>query len=238
MKKIICIGDSLALPGHKNSYEDTWIAQLKKKYKDIDFITFFKRGITTDALVSMGGGVDGLDNMPKGADCLEFFMPNVVVLQLGIVDCAPRLFKKGSLEFKLVQKAPSSIRTNYISLIKNIRKRNVNRVEISPEKFYYNLNNYFQRCLENAVEKLIVILIPYPDERMVKKNIEIISQVIKYNNIYLELSHKYNFVEICSPLDSKKYDIEIFEDGYHPNHSGHDLVYLAIVGLLEKCLNS
>ena len=54
--KVLAIGDSLSLPGHLNRYEDTWIYKLKKSFSEFDFITFFQRGLTTDVLVTMGGG--------------------------------------------------------------------------------------------------------------------------------------------------------------------------------------
>lgn len=53
-------------------------------------LLFFRRGLTTDVLNTLGGG----DIFTYGSDCLEHFMPDIVILQLGIVDCAPRLFKK------------------------------------------------------------------------------------------------------------------------------------------------
>ena len=56
--KILCIGDSLSLPGHLNKYEDTWIWKLKNQYPEYDFITFFRRAIATDILVTNGGGID------------------------------------------------------------------------------------------------------------------------------------------------------------------------------------
>jgi len=96
--KVLCIGDSLCLPGHLNKYEGTWFCKIKEQFPELDFISFFKRQLTTDILVSMGGGESGVDKWLKGADCLEAYLPDVIKLQLGIVDCAPRLFfrKKNS----------------------------------------------------------------------------------------------------------------------------------------------
>ena len=31
--KILCVGDSTALPGRSNKYEDTWLFKLKKNIK-------------------------------------------------------------------------------------------------------------------------------------------------------------------------------------------------------------
>tara|TARA_B110001452_G_scaffold119986_1_gene99552 strand:+ start:11406 stop:11687 length:282 start_codon:yes stop_codon:yes gene_type:complete len=88
--RVLCIGDSTSLPGRSNKYEDTWIFKLKKRYTNWDFITFFKRALTTNVLIEMGGGDENYPN-PEGADCLEHYLPDKVIIQLGIVDCAPRL---------------------------------------------------------------------------------------------------------------------------------------------------
>lgn len=49
-------------------------------------MSFFKRSLTTEVLIKMRGGESGIDSYPNVADCLEFFEPDIVVLQLGIVD--------------------------------------------------------------------------------------------------------------------------------------------------------
>ena len=71
-KRVLAIGDSLALPGHGNKYEDTWIYKLKNKFSYFDFITFFKRQLTTDVLVSMGGGKMESIRIPKVPIALSF----------------------------------------------------------------------------------------------------------------------------------------------------------------------
>jgi acyl-CoA thioesterase I len=123
--KILCIGDSLALPGHLNLYEDTWYYKLKKRFPTYDFISYFKRQLTTDALVTLGGGEKGVDKWPKGADCLEAYMPAIVILQLGIVDCAPRLLHKN--ERHLVSRLPALLSNFYLRVLKKIRKRRTER---------------------------------------------------------------------------------------------------------------
>lgn len=166
MKKILCIADSLGLPGHLNKYEDTWFYKLKQYFPNSDFISFFKRQLTTDVLVTMGGGEGGVDNWPKGADCLEGYMPQVVIIQLGIVDCAPRLLTNYD---KVIMKIlPKYFQKSYLSVIKTIRKRNVANTLVPFEKFKSNLNRYIKRA-EKIDAKIIFISISVPDKNMVKK---------------------------------------------------------------------
>lgn len=229
-KKVVCIGDSLCLPGHLNKYEDTWYFKLKKEFPDLDFLTFFKRQLTTEVLVSMGGGRNGVDNWPKGADCLEAYLPDVVILQLGIVDCAPRLLY--DFERKIVSKMPTGIQTTYIRLIKVLRKRNPENTLVSFDKFKRNINTYIKRALEVGVEQIIIIGIPNPDEKMIGKNPSIIQNVKKYNDFYNQVSSVNEIVDTIFPLDPKKYDYSIYEDGYHPNVLGHELIKKQLFELL------
>ncbi|MEI6346619.1 MAG: SGNH/GDSL hydrolase family protein [Bacteroidota bacterium] len=226
--KIFCIGDSLALPGHTNMYEDTWFCKLKIHYPQHDFISFFKRKITTDVLVSMGGGENTEHAFPTGADCLEYYMPNIVIVQLGIVDCAPRLINDKSIIWKIVRRMPNVIVNKYINYLKKNTTRNPKNVIISESIFQSNLINYFDRCKKWNVDKLIYISIAIPSQEMVDKNSTIIENVVKFNNIIKTLAKNYNFIDVIEPL---KGDIleDIYEDGYHPNPKGNDLVFQALV---------
>jgi len=223
--KILAVGDSLALPGHGNEYEDTWIWKLKQEFKKLDFITIFQRAMTTEVLVSLGGGKNENDFVPNGADCLEFYKPDIIILQLGIVDCAPRLFHRDGIEIKLINRLPSNIKDKYIKIVKQVRTRNYRRSYVSAESFENNLRVYLNRCIVNNLKNVILIGIPYPDNRMIEKNQNIYSAVNYYNRIYLLLEKDYSIVKVIFPLDSRKYDEKIYSDGYHPNSLGHQLIF-------------
>nr|WP_314993518.1 SGNH/GDSL hydrolase family protein [uncultured Capnocytophaga sp.] len=224
-KRILCIGDSTSLPGHTNTFEDTWYYKLSEEFSNYKFITVFRRAITTDILVKEGGG-DSIDNQPSGADCLEFYKPSLIIIQLGIVDCAPRLLTNFD---KIILKLLSSKYHNaYVRLIKKVRKRNKKNTQVSISNFQKNLLNYIERSLLIGVEKIIFIAIPFPDNRMIKKNPLIEENVSIYNKIIEDLSKKYKFIEVITPLDSRKYNDVIFEDGYHPNPLGNNIVFNAL----------
>jgi len=230
--KVICIGDSTSLPGHDNSYEDTWFYKLKTGFPNIDFISVFRRGITTQILVTEGGGYD---DFPMGADCLEFYEPQIVVLNLGIVDCAPRLLNRfGNLTIRFL---PNFAKKRFIELFKKIRGRRSSNTLVSKEQFQYNLTNFFERCLVSDVKILIVLCIPVPDRKMISKNPGIIKNVEEYNNILHQIVVKYPFIKALSPLDSQKYTEDIFEDGYHPNPLGNQIVFQELEEILINIIN-
>ena len=224
-KRILCIGDSTSLPGHTNTFEDTWYYKLSEEFSNYKFITVFRRAITTNILVREGGG-DSIDNQPSGADCSEFYKPSLVIIQLGIVDCAPRLLI--NFDKIILKLLPPKYHNTYIWLIKKIRKRKQKNTQVSISNFQKNLINYIERSLLIGVEKIIFIAIPFPDNRMIKKNPLIEENVSIYNKIIEDLSKKYKFIEVIAPLDSRKYNDVIFEDGYHPNPLGNNIVFNAL----------
>ena len=168
--------------------------------------------------------------MPKGADCLEFYNPHYIILQLGIVDCAPRLLYP--TEKVLVSKLPQYARKIYIKGIKKLRSRNKMNTVISKNAFETNLIMYLKRCSKLNVHKVIAIKIAVPDARMVSKNPEIVENVISFNSVYHNMTKEFDFLRVIDPLDSRKYDYSIFQDGYHPNQIGHELVFNSLAAVI------
>ncbi|MEO6176091.1 MAG: SGNH/GDSL hydrolase family protein [Flavobacterium circumlabens] len=228
--KIICVGDSTSLPGHNNHYEDTWFYKLKKDFPAFDCISYFRRSITTEILVTEGGGISR--EFPTGADCLEFYDPGIVIVQLGIVDCAPRLLNK--IDKVILTFLPSNFKNSYIKLLKKIKKRKATNTEVKLDKFQANLKLFLERCILNEVEIVVLIAIPFPDERMVKKNPNIILNVELYNKILTGFSETYHFVKVIYPLDSRNFSENIFEDGYHPNPLGNEIVFQNIKDVIKN----
>ena len=234
--KILCIGDSLTLPRTNDvQYEETWFYKIKNKFQSHDFFPLFKRGITTDILVQWGGEPSLISDYPPGSDCLEHFKPNIVILQLGIVDCAPRLLKKG-IETKLVRYLPKTIADVYIKSVKKIRGRNQNNTYVSASKFEQNIMTYFNRCQKQSVKQCIVIKIGTPSEEMVQKNPDIVKNVQKYNAIYDKVEKIFSFVKCIDPLNSLKTNDSIFIDGYHPNSLGNKYVFEELESEIKKWL--
>lgn len=230
MKKIIVIADSSALPNHLVRYENTWIYKLKKS-GSFDVITYAKRGLNSNVLCESGG--DGIVS-PFGSDCLEFFMPDTAIVQLGIVDCSPRLIKKRSIHSKIVATLPKNLRKYYLLLLKKIRKRTVHRVDVSLENFQENIESYVNRALSLEVNRIIFIGIALPDEEFINKNPNVVINVRRYNEVLVNIVRKDHRLNYIDPLNSDLYDHKIFTDGYHPNEQGHGYIW----NLLEQELNS
>lgn len=136
MKKVMAITDSLGMPRPGVEYTDTWIFKLSQLLPQIHLIDRSKRGATTNRLSSK--------------DALEFYDPNGVIIQLGIVDCAPRYSNK--YERKLFDIVPNYISKPYMDVMKHVRERHPKRSYVSVSGFRSNIQNYLYKCDKNSTD--------------------------------------------------------------------------------------
>jgi acyl-CoA thioesterase-1 len=221
MKKkiVLCVGDSLGLPRLELSFIKTWYFLLASKYTNFIFVNNFHRALTTKELFNK--------------DFLENYNPNIVVLQVGIVDCAPRYFKQGSIFPKIINKMPEKIKFFFWIYLKKIKKRKNKLSDVLPNEFKLNLINYFDRCLKNGVEKLVIILIQKPGILMIKKNPTIIQNIDLYNSIVLDIIKEYDFIQIINPLSDAE-ELNYISDGYHLSNIGAIKVYEDLIKIFKN----
>ena len=103
MKKILIIADSMGMPRDGFDYDKTWLYQFKIFFNNFCIIDKSHRGSTTKRLITEGGG---FKNVEPGSDLLEFYKPNIIIIQLGIVDCSPRYISVNSLTFRILNNLP------------------------------------------------------------------------------------------------------------------------------------
>lgn len=213
-KRVLCISDSLGLPRWGVDYGETWFAILRRDIINMDFVSFFRRNGTTD-LLSSGGDY---------GDTLLFYKPNIVIIQLGICDCAPRYYRTTSLIYKILYRIPNVVSGKIWKIIKIFKKRNLNCTEVSIEVFRQNLINYIEQCRKIGVEKVIVIKIATPGEAMVLQNPLILKAIEFYNKVYDQLLDLYSsYLYIINPLSTGDNAFYV-SDGYHPNAIGNSLI--------------
>lgn len=231
MKKVIIIGDSTAMPREGVSYEDTWIYMLKKSDSGIDFIDRSARGSTTDRLAYEGGG---------GVDLLETYIPDAAIITLGITDCAPRLFRKTGLEYRLINRfLPASLRDKYINYVKNKRGRNPLYTEVSPEKYRKNLENFLDRAAALTC-RVIIIKIMEANSALKLKSPRASENIKLYNSIIDKIAAEKEGVSVIAPLSSVDMD-SISTDETHPNTHGHNAVFKEVTRALNStgiCINN
>lgn len=219
-KRVLCISDSLGLPRPGVRYQDTWLSMLSGVLSEIDFIALFRRNGTTDMLSDWDYG-----------ECLLFYRPNQVVLQLGICDCSPRYLRTTSIVYRILNKLPqlfSSIAWRFIKLFVG---RSAKRTDVSQKRFADNIKAYLDRCVESGVERVVIILIATPAPKMTTSNPKVVENVNLYNSIYRDIAQRYAFVELINPLSIA--DDSFYVDGYHPCAKGNTVIYESLYELYK-----
>ncbi len=218
-KKIMIITDSVSMPRPGILYEDTWISLLKNRFSSYDIMDRSGRGSTSKRLVTEGGG---------GADLLETYMPAVVILQIGITECAPRLFKKHGFENFLIKRIiPGRFIPDYIKYVKRRRGRNPEITEIPPQEYRRNISNFAERC-EKINCRLLIIKILKPTSLYLAKSPHVKQNIDLYNRIIVEIADEYSCITLLNPLEDIESIDHLCVDELHINKEGHRIYYKKI----------
>ena len=223
--KVMIVTDSLSMPRPEIRYEDTWIYLLKQEFPQYDIIDRPGRGSTTTRLVTEGGG---------GVDLLETYMPDIVIIQLGMADCAPRLFNKRGLEYRIVSRnLPAWARRRYIDWVKKHRVRSPAVTEVTPDQFRSNLITFFNRARSVGARVLVVPILP-PIDLQIRKSPHVRKNVDLYNGIYREVAAQYPNVQIVDPFrNNGGIDInDLAIDEVHVNPRGLRMIFESLKPLL------
>ena len=216
MLKCLCIGSSLDLPREGVLYSDTWIAKCREKFPGIDFINRSQWAQTSRIL-----------NDPQA---LEFVRPDVIILHLGIVDCAPRrifenyILRANALLLKMIFK---------YSIWKISKGKYPSWAVVPEKKFEMNFENYLKRCKKSGIRKVVLISIGNPGPSMIRRNPRIAENVDHYNSVLYRLSEKYDFVENVMPLKNPEMT-DYLPDGYHISPCGHDKILNSLQLIIDK----
>lgn len=227
--KVLIITDSVSMPRPGVSYEDTWIYLLKKKHPDLDIIDRPARGATSRRLVTEGGG---------GFDLLETYMPGTVILQFGLAECAPRLFRKSGFEFFFMNRILSpALRTKYIDYVKKKRPRKPELSDVSPEEFRNNITHYMNRSL-NYGTQVIVIRILKATDYYISKSPRIQECIDVYNRIYEEVASEFPNVTVINPVKDEVDVNSICLDELHIDKEGHKIYFKEVNSYFRKLYRS
>lgn len=211
MKVILFNGDSLGMPREGIAFDQTYYYLLSQIYSgQAHLVSNFRRAATTSLLNSK--------------DSLEIYQPNIVILQLGIVDCAPRFYKTNSYLLKVVNRLPEIVKTIFWKTTKVIKKRSIKNADVSLSSFEFNLRSYLVRCEREKVERCIIILIQKPGTNMLLKNPNLLDSIGLYNERIIKCALEFNFVKCIDPLREST-DDDYVEDGYHLKSSGFNRVF-------------
>lgn len=213
-KKTLIITDSLGVPRsypEKLSDDDIWCYRLQERFG------INVRLYTVPALAS--------DRLVEDINLyLKAFQPEVVIIQIGIVDCSPRALTK--TEMKIISNIPL-VNTLAHKFIRKYRKKIVtkrNITYVSSEDFECNLLKIRELFINSRV---FFLPIAPACEHYEEVNPGIESNICKYNAIINKLFNSIDVFKGC-----EKNDI-FMSDLHHLNKLGHDVVYKNIMEKID-----
>lgn len=210
-KKILVLGDSLTLSRRTPElcrHETTWPVKLRMQYEVHQ--------------VSIGGGT--IRDIHRQIEYHKEFAPDYVILQCGIVDCAPRALTQFELEFI---KRLWGVRRLMFWLINqnNYALRKYRGVTYtSPTEF----ESYFKKIQQAFKESKIYSIGILPAFRDYEKTVPGIGKRIEQYNKILRDQAGSDFIS-CSEISLDC----VMNDNIHLTEQGHDFVFRKIIDAIK-----
>lgn len=210
--KIQIFSDSLALPRLKPTkvyYEETWPAKLAADH--------------TIAQYSKGGGI--IKDMLDQVFYYQMFCPDIVILQMGIVDCAPRpftLFEEQFFKLNFFTKG-------FKAILKRLTKpwlKNVRKVAWTKPKDFRLYCEQFKIVYPNIPVFALAILPACEEFEKLSKGIT--KRIAQYNAILKDVFGDYYIDTSTIPHEG------IMSDFHHLTTVGHQYIYDLIQVRLSK----
>lgn len=211
MMKVLIISDSLGLPRPVPEIveeEDTWAYLLSKEY-------FVKQ-------ISFGGAT--VKDLFSQVVYAKMFKPDIVIIQAGIVDCAPRAFTKFENEFINKFKFTKYIFKKFINNERIIWIRKVRKVTYTSNPEFKSFVKIFKKSFDN----LFWIEIVNANDKYELKVPGIKKKIKEFNEI-LSNELKNNLIS-TSDLN----ETDIMSDNIHLNKEGNFKIFCKIKNVLEK----
>lgn len=237
--RIVALADSLAMARSEPAviqWEETWPARLAAELIsagiDAEVINCGARARTADQLLDT-----------EFEEHVVYKQPDVVVLQVGIVDCSPRIFSKRERSLLNRRFVPASLR-NWI-----IQRRAKRRDEIlrnsDPLRKVYTRPDEFTQCLEQFAAKasrldrpprLVVLPVLCSPAVMDRKSPGHTQNVRLYNDRLrsFALSAGADWIEPETAIPTNTVDESFVDDGYHLSVSGSARCAAVLAQLLSR----
>lgn len=222
MKTVLMLTDSLGLPRVKPERiadDECWVYRLQDTFSHV--LKF--RAICTP-------GMDTRQLLMASRDYHQAIKPDLVVLQVGIVDCYPRALKRG--EVSIIKRLPNTlsmilhkqIKRHYSYLIKRRKIQYIGAAE-----FKANLLA-LRKMFPNAQFCIVPIAPPCSDYKARNPLIE--SAIASYNGILTDLFG----AEVLGDCYAGGGDRLFMSDNHHLNAAGHTQVFNSVSQALYEFL--
>lgn len=213
---VLCLTDSMAMPRENVAYNSTWYAKLVAAYPSVSFKNDFLRARSTKNLLN-----------DLKTDCKNF-SPDIVILQLGLTDCAPRIINDRKLSWRIVRAI--FIRMHLLDTFWKIVKKYFHR---TPDTVYRSLPGFrkdIARSIKYLIEgqnvkHILIVKIGHVGTLPNKKSPYWNGNIEKYNEVFDGVERQYPEIIQCIDPLSNPDDSWFVSDGFHCNELGHLIVF-------------
>lgn len=208
--KILLLTDSLGLPRFKPevcSFEETWPFLLKSIYPNTH-------------QVSIGAATAQV--LLKQVNYQKAFNPELVILQVGIVDCAPRFMSRKELDFTY---ALGNIGKGVRFLFNRKWLKNLRKISYLNETEF---KNSIEKIRSSFNCPVIAIGILPASEEYEKLLPGVTAKILSYNNILKNGTEKFIDTNEIIKISG------IMSDHHHLNKAGHLFIFQKIEEFLEN----
>lgn len=224
--KVVILADSLALPrqeGEGNiAYEATYPYLLDQSLRQqlaqrAPFI--IERGMRSRTIEQV---------REEWFEMVELRAADVVIVHIGIVDCAPRIFLPRERAF--VQKMrPARLRVRFLNFVHKHRRRIIEmrpRVYVPVEKFRHAVEEIVKKARACGVRSLIFVNIIAPPEQMEQRSPGFRQNVEDYNRILQSQVNEQwiRVVDLNNLIRQNGGPDRLMVDGIHINEAGHRML--------------
>jgi lysophospholipase L1-like esterase len=223
MKRVLIAGDSLSLPRHEAdvSYEQIYPIKVQ-----LDL----QRDIVVNGSLR-GNSSEGIASESYLAEFVLPLRPHHVVLQLGIVDCTPRLFTPGEkLALSAMSRIPAlrwfskwiiDTASRHRPTLTRWRRHNL----VKADDFDRHLRSFAEAARRaNPLCEFTVVNIPCPTDIFVRNNHRVGAIIERYNDILEQLALDLRGALIDLHTFTRSYPTALLSDGYHLDIQAHDFL--------------
>ncbi|MGB0806743.1 MAG: hypothetical protein ACPGRC_08635 [Salibacteraceae bacterium] len=202
MSKILVIGDSLAAQRPEDDIKESerWPKLFAKK--------------TGACITNLSKGFSTTQRLVEQSTKIAAASASATIIQLGVVDCAPRRFKRW--EMKFIYKLPKKWQTKTINFLKKRRTQSLDKCYVSPSDFKKNISQF----VSSLVTPVYYVQILPASNTFKAANPQIEFAIRQYNGILNELETKFSNLKVIEIPENEVEQLTL-DDGYHLNRLGH-----------------
>ncbi|RJP80699.1 MAG: SGNH/GDSL hydrolase family protein [Desulfobacteraceae bacterium] len=237
-ERIVVIGDSLPLPRIDDDnhvlWDKTWPYllhnELNKDGNHYEVINCSIRSRTIETVT--------------GHDFNEHILwkkPDIIILQVGIVDCAPRIFSRKEKLILGLSFIPDFIRQKIIKHRSQkrkeiLRKNPLGKVYTKPEEYHRYIEDFFVKIKSLSWEIKIIILPILSNSILEEKSPGHNHNAQVYNDILKDACIKYHarWIDPEKFLQAEPYHNLFCADGYHLDKEGNRYTANLVMEALQQ----